>query len=73
MASSAPDHLPTPGLISNRPCYEGIKIANIKDIPELKTVLLESESGVGTYSVRGIGENPIGPVAQLLPMRWRMQ
>ena len=39
------------------------KIANIKDIPELKTVLLESESGVGTYSVRGIGENPIGPVA----------
>ena len=26
MASSAPDHLRTPGLISNRPCYEGIKI-----------------------------------------------
>ena len=25
MASSAPDHLRTPGLISNRPCYEGIK------------------------------------------------
>ena len=24
MASSAPDHLRTPGLISNRPCYEGI-------------------------------------------------
>ena len=27
MASSAPDHLRTPGLISNRPCYEGIKVA----------------------------------------------
>ena len=27
MASSAPDHLRTPGLISNRPCYEGIKLA----------------------------------------------
>ena len=26
MASSAPDHLRTPGLISNRPCYEGITI-----------------------------------------------
>ena len=26
MASSAPDHLRTPGLISNRPCYEGINI-----------------------------------------------
>ena len=28
MASSAPDHLRTPGLISNRPCYEGIKFAS---------------------------------------------
>ena len=28
MASSAPDHLRTPGLISNRPCYEGIKVAH---------------------------------------------
>ena len=26
MASSAPDHLRTPGLISNRPCYEGINL-----------------------------------------------
>ena len=26
MASSAPDHLRTPGLISNRPCYEGINV-----------------------------------------------
>ena len=28
MASSAPDHLRTPGLISNRPCYEGIKLVD---------------------------------------------
>ena len=30
MASSAPDHLRTPGLISNRPCYEGINLANLE-------------------------------------------
>ena len=30
MASSAPDHLRTPGLISNRPCYEGIKFGAIR-------------------------------------------
>jgi CO/xanthine dehydrogenase Mo-binding subunit len=39
------------------------KIPNVKDIPELKTILLASESGPGPYNARGIGENPIGPVA----------
>ena len=39
------------------------KIPNVKDIPPLKTVVLESESGVGPYKVKGIGENPISPVA----------
>jgi CO/xanthine dehydrogenase Mo-binding subunit len=39
------------------------KIPNIQDVPELKTVVLESESGPGPYHARGIGENPIGPVA----------
>ena len=39
------------------------KIPNVKDVPPLKTVLLESESGVGPYKVKGIGENPISPVA----------
>jgi CO/xanthine dehydrogenase Mo-binding subunit len=39
------------------------KIPNMKDIPPLKTVVLESESGVGPYKVKGIGENPISPVA----------
>ena len=31
MASSAPDHLRTPGLISNRPCYEGINFVAGRD------------------------------------------
>jgi carbon-monoxide dehydrogenase large subunit len=39
------------------------KIPNIQDIPDLHTVILESESGPGPYNARGIGENPIGPVA----------
>ncbi len=39
------------------------KIPNIKDIPELNTVVLASESGPGPYDARGIGENPVGPVA----------
>ena len=39
------------------------KIPNIKDIPPMETILMESESGLGPYSVRGIGENPISPVA----------
>lgn len=39
------------------------KIPNIKDIPELKTVVLESETGPGPYNAKGIGENPVGPAA----------
>ena len=39
------------------------KIPNVKDIPLLKTVILESDSGVGPYKIKGIGENPISPVA----------
>jgi len=39
------------------------KIPNIQDIPALHTVILASESGPGPYNARGIGENPIGPVA----------
>jgi CO/xanthine dehydrogenase Mo-binding subunit len=60
------------GMIENLPVQDGrvevahfgdYKIPNVKDIPPLKTVLLESESGVGPYKVKGIGENPISPVA----------
>ena len=39
------------------------RIPNMKDIPPLETVLLESESGVGPYNIKGIGENPNVPVA----------
>lgn len=42
------------------------KIPTVKDIPELTTVILEGESGVGPYKIKGIGENPITPVAAAL-------
>jgi CO/xanthine dehydrogenase Mo-binding subunit len=38
------------------------KMPNIRDIPELRTVLLESEDGYGPYNIRGIGEGPHIPV-----------
>jgi CO/xanthine dehydrogenase Mo-binding subunit len=39
------------------------KIPSIKDVPRLETVVLESENGPGPYNAKGIGENPVGPVA----------
>ena len=39
------------------------KIPTIMDIPEMQTVLLESDSGVGPYKIKSIGESPIGAVA----------
>lgn len=45
------------------PNFGEYKILNIRDIPQLQTVLLESEIGPGPYNSRGIGENPCGPVA----------
>jgi CO/xanthine dehydrogenase Mo-binding subunit len=39
------------------------KIPGIQDIPRLETIVLESESGPGPYNAKGIGENPVGPVA----------
>ena len=39
------------------------KIPTSLDIPELRTVLLESEAGVGPYAIKGIGETPNVPVA----------
>ena len=60
------------GLIEHLPVQDGrvevahfgeYKIPNVKDIPALKTVILQSESGLGPYKVKGIGENPISPVA----------
>ncbi|MBI4527295.1 MAG: xanthine dehydrogenase family protein molybdopterin-binding subunit [Deltaproteobacteria bacterium] len=39
------------------------KIPTVKDIPELTTVLVKADGGVGPYQVKGIGENPSSPVA----------
>ena len=39
------------------------KIPTTRDIPDLQTVLVEHNGGVGPYKVKGIGENSIGPVA----------
>ena len=39
------------------------KIPTAKDIPPLRTVVLEGQNGVGPYNVKGIGENPNTPVA----------
>jgi CO/xanthine dehydrogenase Mo-binding subunit len=39
------------------------KIPTMKDLPELTTVLVESDTGVGPYNVKSIGENPTIPVA----------
>jgi CO/xanthine dehydrogenase Mo-binding subunit len=35
----------------------------MRDIPPMKTVLIEAEEGSGPYNIKGIGETPIGPVA----------
>ncbi|HWO73458.1 MAG TPA: xanthine dehydrogenase family protein molybdopterin-binding subunit [Dehalococcoidia bacterium] len=39
------------------------KVPTARDIPALKTVLLESDSGVGPFQVKGIGETPNIPTA----------
>jgi carbon-monoxide dehydrogenase large subunit len=39
------------------------KIPTVRDIPPLKTVILDSESGVGPYHIKGIGETPNTPTA----------
>jgi CO/xanthine dehydrogenase Mo-binding subunit len=39
------------------------KMPTIRDIPELRTALLEPGEGPGPYGAKGIGENPLGPAA----------
>ena len=39
------------------------KLPTIQDIPEFVMVLLEDTTGTGPYKAKGIGENPISPVA----------
>ena len=51
------------GTENGHPNFGEYKIFSIQDIPELRTVLLESDSGPGPYNARGIGENPSGAIA----------
>jgi CO/xanthine dehydrogenase Mo-binding subunit len=39
------------------------KMPTIRDIPELRTVLVRAEKGSGPYNVKGIGELPMVPTA----------
>ena len=39
------------------------KLPTTRDVPPLRTVLLESESGQGPYNIKAIGELPVSPVA----------
>jgi len=43
--------------------YADSKFPTYADLPEFQTVLLSEGEGVGPYNVKGIGENPITPVA----------
>ena len=54
MASSAPDHLRTPGLISNRPCYEGIKVVLVWTAPAE-----DSGSVTGYEILRAVGQGEL--------------
>ncbi|MDA0365468.1 MAG: xanthine dehydrogenase family protein molybdopterin-binding subunit [Chloroflexi bacterium] len=39
------------------------KIPTMRDVPQLTTVLLEPDNGIGPYQIKGIGETPNTPVA----------
>ena len=43
--------------------FADVKFPTIEDVPKLNTVLLEPSGGVGPFNVKGIGENPLTPVA----------
>jgi CO/xanthine dehydrogenase Mo-binding subunit len=60
------EHLPVQDGRVGTPHFGDYKIPTAKDIPQLKTVIVKSASGVGPYKTKGIGENPISPVAPAL-------
>jgi CO/xanthine dehydrogenase Mo-binding subunit len=39
------------------------KMPTVRDLPELRTLVVETEQGVGPYNVKAIGEVPMSPVA----------
>ncbi len=45
------------------PTLVDYKVPAMGDIPELRTVLVPAEQGAGPYGTKGIGENPVVPVA----------
>jgi CO/xanthine dehydrogenase Mo-binding subunit len=45
------------------PTLGDYKIPNIKDIPELKTAILQSKAGSGPYNSMSIGETALIPTA----------
>jgi CO/xanthine dehydrogenase Mo-binding subunit len=57
------EHLPVEAGRVETAHFGEYKIPTVKDIPKLKTVLVKGEDGVGPYKTKGIGENPISPVA----------
>ena len=64
MASSAPDHLRTPGLISNRPCYEGIKFVSSTEAqawmtPSEQVIGLEIEGETKAYPINMLSRHEI--------------
>jgi len=50
------------GRVTN-PSFGDYKIPTTRDLPELRTVLLPAERGIGPYNIKAIGEHPTIPVA----------
>ena len=45
------------------PSFADYKVPSIADIPEMQAIAVESDGGVGPFNIKGIGENPVAPVA----------
>ena len=43
--------------------FADYKVPTAADAPPMQAIAIESESGVGPFNVKGIGENPVSPVA----------
>ena len=62
MASSAPDHLRTPGLISNRPCYEGINFGSTPFDGEARHLDISVRCPAGSGVFSRLPRQPITPI-----------
>jgi CO/xanthine dehydrogenase Mo-binding subunit len=43
--------------------FADYKIPTMADVPQMHTIALESEGGIGPFNIKGIGENPFSPMA----------